>query len=249
MNGTLYHQMRYELSPYVHQQRVMDLGSGNGVLANILLEVGAQSIIAVDKEDSGLKNTPQITFMHRGFDEVPLSTVPSVVFLSWPSNHFLPGLVPLVERAEVVIYLGSNANGNACGFRELFEHFLTRRLLLHLPRERNTLLVLGQPAKTIRTPTQEELGAIDQSQVYKFDSEEETHAWVTSYCKQENLVWDELTAGERFLVLRSVPCNIRCARVGEPVFLRHGEKCSECGKRRPHKTAWEHLRETCSSTE
>jgi hypothetical protein len=54
-------------------------------------------------------------------------------------------LPELLVEAEIVIYLGSNTDGTACGTRGLFTFLVHRRLLAHVPFQPNSLLVYGEP--------------------------------------------------------------------------------------------------------
>lgn len=261
-------EIEYEIQEHVRGQRVMDLGAGDLTWAKNLCWLGAREVIAVDKDPRVLQypsipiepnkdwymnkdilntsiTTPHsIKGVYAYFQEVNPDTVPPVVFLSWPQNYYMEGLLPLVERAEKVIYLGTNLDGSECGFPALFEHFLQRRLIEYVPTKKNSLLVLGERLPTPRKPTLEETGALDKSQIHKFDPHERINNWVKAFCSQHGLSeadWGNLSAGKQFQVLRSVPCNIRCFRVGEDVFVKRGEECSECGTPRSQRNEWEHL--------
>jgi len=67
--------------------------------------------------------------------------------------------------------------------------------------------------------------------------------WVAEFCKRQGLDWEQLSKGERFLITREVPCNIRCWRIGGAVTVAPGEKCPECGKERPVRTRYERMLE------
>ena len=74
------------------------------------------------------------------------------------------------------------------------------------------------------------------------DLEDELEAWVEAFLKAHSLdLLEDLSIPDRRFVVRSIPCNLRCWRVGEPVDTKPGEPCPECGKTVPLPTAWERL--------
>lgn len=88
---------------------------------------------------------------------------PDVVFMSWPYNMPDNGLLLLASMAKTVIYLGQNLGGTACGFPELFQHFVTRELVSHVPSVQNSLIILGSTLDNPREPVTEETGGLDRS--------------------------------------------------------------------------------------
>lgn len=137
---------------------VHDLGAGNLGLTRRLLDLGALSVVAVDKERLPRLRDPRIRCVSTTFEKC-LDT-PDVAFVSWPSNRPLPGLVPLLHRAQLVIYLGKNTDGSACGHWTLFSSLLHREVLAYLPERENTMIVYGDPGKTVREPLGEEMAAL-----------------------------------------------------------------------------------------
>lgn len=140
---------------------VYDLGAGDLVLSRNLLEWGAREVVAVDKEPLHLPPSGIRTIRSLFKD---LREDVQWAFLSWPINHFDVGLLNIVERAQVVIYLGSNMDGSACGFFQLFQHLTTREVLAHAPRFANTLIVYGA-AKVKREPFPEERAAMSSEMI------------------------------------------------------------------------------------
>jgi hypothetical protein len=65
--------------------------------------------------------------------------------------------------------------------------------------------------------------------------------WVAAYCQRNGLTWEKLEIPERRAITRSIPCNVRCWRVGGPVDTVPGEPCEECGSIVPLPTAWEKI--------
>jgi hypothetical protein len=166
--GLLTDTMLSVVAKYVRDRVVYDLGAGDMQHARQIKALGAENVIGVDTEkmDHG-RLPPGVQFVHKRLQDVPTPTPrPDVLFISWPVNRPMPGLVDWTWRAGKVIYLGSNLDGDCCGTPALFEAFLQRDLLEHVTHRRNTLLVLGTPRETLRTPTIEELAGMDYSRVY-----------------------------------------------------------------------------------
>jgi hypothetical protein len=63
--------------------------------------------------------------------------------------------------------------------------------------------------------------------------------WLAGWLERHHVVWDELSPAQRFLLAREIPCSVRCWRVGGPVDVKPGDKCSECGKLEPLPSFWE----------
>lgn len=180
-----------EVVPVVKDRVIHDLGAGDLGMAHLLVELGAKHVVAVDRAESiavkALKPDGPIEFhrmdhdayVSQGMrDRYEMVSAPSprfaqpqkpdVVFMSWPFNMPDSGLLLLASMAKSVIYLGSNWGGTACGFPDLFEHFVTRELVAHIPERPNTLIVLGAQLEWPREPTQEEMGGMDLERIYMF---------------------------------------------------------------------------------
>lgn len=65
--------------------------------------------------------------------------------------------------------------------------------------------------------------------------------WVATYCEKFNLKWEELSIPERRRITCSIPCAIRCWRVGVAVEGKPGEPCEECGSPHPIPNAWQRI--------
>jgi hypothetical protein len=65
--------------------------------------------------------------------------------------------------------------------------------------------------------------------------------WLARWLDRNHIKYDSLTQAQKFLLMREIPCSIRCWRVGGPVDVKPGEKCSECGHEEPKPTAWERI--------
>jgi hypothetical protein len=145
--GEMTPEMDETVKPFIAGQQVWDLGAGSLDYAKHLLCLGAREVFAVDKE--GFHPTRyqgrNITPIERYFADVKVPPGGlAVAWVSWPTNHVLHGLLPLLSAAEVVIYLGSNTGGSACGWPALYDHFHFREVLAHVPHRRNTLAVYGR---------------------------------------------------------------------------------------------------------
>jgi len=70
-----------------------------------------------------------------------------VAFASWPQNDedTVRELLPLLERAATIVYLGKNTDGVMCGTSRLFHHLAGRVLLGYVPDRQNVLAIYGAP--------------------------------------------------------------------------------------------------------
>lgn len=147
--GSLSAPQRAALAPFVKGKKVHDIGAGDLALSNELLMMTAKQIIAVDSHEypalrrhAGMSKPPSkiervTTYFHKYMD--PIDTA----FVSWPINHYDPGLVAIVERSRVVIYLGKNSDGTACGFPAFFLPLSKREVHVYIAERANTLIVYG----------------------------------------------------------------------------------------------------------
>lgn len=144
----------------VVQGRVVhDLGAGDLVLANELLNMGASRVVAIDKQPPyGWRGDPRIQVIQSYFHQY--SGEIDVAFMSWPQNYNDEGVLNLIKRAGTVIYLGKNTDGSACGSIRMFEHLVGRELLTHVPCRENTLLIYGKELQEPREPVGEEKAAL-----------------------------------------------------------------------------------------
>lgn len=150
--GHLLPEQRAALRPYVEGRCVHDLGAGDLGLSHALLELGASKVVAIDKEYR-VSNDPRIEAIECYFHEVAEDV--DVGFASWPMNFEDYGLLKLVQRTPMFIYLGKNTDGTSCGGHDLFEHLSGREVLSHVPAKTNTLIVYG-PKRVERPRLKEE---------------------------------------------------------------------------------------------
>lgn len=162
MYGTFPATFKKALRPYITNQRVIDLGCGDCERADILLSLDPEAIVGVDLDPPC--KTSILTIAKDFKEALPeiFSFKPTIAHLAWPINNECPGLVPILHHVPTVIYVGCNTDGTSCGNRDLFKHFITREILLHIPNRQNTLIVYGQPTQTPRSKVYEEIAALDQ---------------------------------------------------------------------------------------
>ena len=147
--GLLTPPMQALLAPLVARRVVWDLGAGDLTHARLLLDLGAAGVIAVEKEWHKMPrpNDPRLRPLRMYFSSVELRPI-EVAFLSWPTNHNLPGLLEILGMAEIVVYLGCNIGGSACGFADLYRELATREPLACEEHRRNTLIAYGREPRT-----------------------------------------------------------------------------------------------------
>lgn len=157
--GHLTSLMRDSIQDVVHDRIVWDLGAGDLGRSRDLVELGSKVVFAVDKADSypSRWRGRAIHFIQSYYqDLVTPEEELQVVFLGWPSNQPLHGLVRLLEKAKVVIYLGCNTGGSSCGPDDLFRHLVQREVLVHQPHRQNSMTIYGSYSTTPRRLTGEE---------------------------------------------------------------------------------------------
>jgi hypothetical protein len=154
---------------------VHDLGAGSGAMAELLVELGARSVILVDQDEDERHAPKGSTRLTTSFFALAANAQRiDVAFVSWPptSAAEVAGLPTLCGSAETVIYLGKSTDGTACGSSDLFERFLRREVLHYVPERRNTLIVYGK-VRGLRTrlPRGEELAGLlkDCCGIFSFD--------------------------------------------------------------------------------
>jgi hypothetical protein len=71
------------------------------------------------------------------------------------------------------------------------------------------------------------------------DDHTAARAWLAEFIERNGIKYEELSQSQKFLLMREIPCSIRCWRVGVSIPTRPGQPCDECGKVEPLKTSWE----------
>lgn len=139
--------MQQTLLPFVKGKRIWDLGAGSDLKVAIMLRCLGATVIAFDKEvmhrrdEASDIQTHQCRFQDIEGLHLPL---PDVTVVSWPVNNYnCDALIPLLTQIPVVVYLGKNYDGTACGTLGLFDLLRKRELLAHVPHRANSLLVVG----------------------------------------------------------------------------------------------------------
>lgn len=178
MEGRLNPQQVQVVRDVVKGKIVHDLGCGTLFLAEKLIELGAHKVIGVDKQDYGrdLPSSSRIRFVQSYIHDYKPDLGPGhLIFLSWPINRHIAGLVELVQKAETTIYLGKNTDGLSCGDRKLFSWFCTRRVQSYVPDKKNTLIVYtNQLRADMNKIYGEELGALDvEGPIHYFEQVED----------------------------------------------------------------------------
>ena len=154
--------------PLIKDKHVYDLGAGDCGHARWLARSGARLVTAVDKEKMPSRRNRKIHLVQDLFIDLEIPDRIDVAFLAWPQNMRLLGLIDILRVADRIIYLGSNMYGTACGWPALFDYFTTREELEYIEHSQNSLIVLGQPLETWRSPNAEEQAALDMWRTPRF---------------------------------------------------------------------------------
>ena len=155
--GLVTNEMELTLRHYIERRTVWDLGAGNLVHAKTRLQLGAKQVVAIDKNEfrPSLSQGFNIQTIQSRYSDLAPPDI-DVAWLSWPSNTTLDGLLGILERSHLVIYLGCNTGGSACGWPGLFKHFRTREVLANHASRQNTMTVYGSSSSLGRPTTSEE---------------------------------------------------------------------------------------------
>jgi len=150
---------------FVDGKTVVDLGSGDGERAEILRKLGA-TVVMVDK-DSCSPDVVKLRFEDMKY-QILHQYHHDVIHLAWPSN-WRTGVEDLLYAAPVVIYVGKNTEGSACGTPALFDKFRQREVLAYVPRRQNTLIVYGAIQKNPRNALYlEEAAGMDLDEMWAY---------------------------------------------------------------------------------
>ncbi len=168
--GYLSKAQKLAIKPYVSGCEVLDLGAGDLSLSRDMLRFGATHVVAIDKE-IGPRPPKLVTKILASFTGYAARTTEpiQVALISWPVNWPVPGLVELVAWSNIVIYLGTNSDGNACGFSELWKSLSKRTVIEHVPERENTLIIYGRDTLE-RENLPEEWAALNQENIWSFES-------------------------------------------------------------------------------
>lgn len=163
--------MQQTLRKVVTDKQVIDCGAGSLELSNIIANLGALSVTALDPIwANSAKPQP---LLHEAVTLLPLTFkqfLPllgeepfDVAVVSWPINNeqTMLDLLRILRKVPVVVYIGSNFNGSACASPVFFQQMLRRRLVAEHEDLRNTMLVYGSALAKAREPTDEESAGMD----------------------------------------------------------------------------------------
>lgn len=165
--GFLTEDMVLEIKSHIQGKEVWDIMAGSLFYSKELLGWGASRIIAIDK--APMPDAPQGVQCIQDYVVNIRPTNIEVAFLSWPINHYVPGLCDLLSSAKVVIYLGTNIGMSACGDVDLFYYLWTRSILSHIPHERNSLIIYGNPTSAGRKYLPEEFAALHSYRMWSLE--------------------------------------------------------------------------------
>lgn len=177
--GKLTTAMQHAMDSYVKDRRVFDFGAGDMTHAQAMLKMGAMDVVAIEKNFAGQKSPDKrikqfegtfLDYIQRGND---FSFEHCTAFISWPANHKLDGLLDLLEKFRVIMYLGKNTDGSACAWPGFFHQMYLRPVLEHVPHRRNTLIIWGEHNDKLaiehRELKLEERAGGDHTRCYDFD--------------------------------------------------------------------------------
>ena len=151
------------LAPLVSGRVVHDLGAGDLTLAHDLVGLRASKVIAVDKERMPSPESDKVECIQSYFKAY--KGKPDIVLLSWPVN-WDSDVLHLIEMARVIIYVGRNTNGVACGYAALWRYLETREVLHYDDQDQRSTLIVYGPGRRAGGRLPEEHAAIDQSRVW-----------------------------------------------------------------------------------
>lgn len=138
-SGKISDIQRQIIKKYISGKQVYDLGCGNLMLSYDLLNMGASSVFAVDKEiPEQIPLHPLLKFQKSYFKNI--TDTPEIAFVSWPDNNAVFG--DLIAKSKIIIYLGKNYAGTCCGSQS-FWFPLYKREILEINFDLNTLIIYG----------------------------------------------------------------------------------------------------------
>lgn len=170
MRGRLTEEQVDRLGRYLREKQVLDLGCGDGGIANLIAQRYGASVVAVDsKTTDTLGWHSRVQFVESTYVELDLDLMDfDVGFISWPNVYKARGLERIVEKLPLVVYVGLNFDYTACGSNRLWHHLSQRYLHEEIPDPHNNVLVYGvkmEPGST-RPVVPEEMAALDRSKVF-----------------------------------------------------------------------------------
>lgn len=162
MYGFIGKEMTTALEGLVKGKRVWNLGCGTGSTEPQLLKrLGATSVYAVDKARRNHTVLPNsvtecgvITWCDMYYIEFmdKFTETADVALIKWPDNGPLVGMVPLLAKCDVVVYVGTNAGFTACGNQALWRYLANREFVSDVKGHHNDMIVYGKPVETATAP-------------------------------------------------------------------------------------------------
>jgi hypothetical protein len=161
-----------QLEPFVKDQSILDLGAAELAGSELLVELGARDVLAVDRNrmptPSSELITTQVTQFHMLEETRPVVLASWIV--NWPVN-----IERHLRAAKYIISISKNTDGSSCGYEQMWQLLMMREVLLYVPERKNALTVYGPDSGIRRTPTGEELAATwpDPMRMFSFEEAEE----------------------------------------------------------------------------
>ncbi len=181
---------------YVKGKSVIDIGCGNGELANLSIKTGATSVYAIDKEFNVTpKLTPNVTYLKTTFDKFYTSAKRlkfDISILSWPINNtsVLTGLELALFSPEIIL-ITNNSDGVVCGLPIMYEMLSKLQIEAYIPQYYNVLTIYKN-LPCDRNPTQEELrGMSDKIERFKEEPYYGSETWMHTCNKQKKEYWSK----------------------------------------------------------
>ncbi len=170
MFGRLNDKQAQTVRRFVEGRTVHDLGAGSLSLARDLIGLGAEKVVAVDCHfPERVRKTAKVEMVQRAFAD--FEGCPEVAVVSWPVNWAGIGLADILAKTPIVLYLGTNTGGTACGGDDLWGHLTRREVLAYVADRENTLIAYGA-GQVRRMLYGEELAALDTSRMWMFEEAE-----------------------------------------------------------------------------
>lgn len=162
MYGFISKEMTTELEGLVKGKRVWSLGCGTGgTEPQLLKRLGATAVYAVDKARRNHTLYPNsvtecgvITWCDMYYIEFidKFTATADVALIKWPDTGPLVGLVPLLDKCNVVVYIGTNEGFTACGNQALWRYLASREFVSEVRGQRNDMIVYGKPIEGAVAP-------------------------------------------------------------------------------------------------
>ena len=133
------------IAPHIAGETVFDIGAGDFQHSEALATI-AQKVIAIEPNDHWgidraklMHANKRLQIVSARIGEIVPPDEPFVLWLSWPVNYRLRGLIDWFEKAKKIVYLGVNDGITACGGPDLWSHLVTREILVESTVGRNRL--------------------------------------------------------------------------------------------------------------